>query len=349
MYFDITYEKREIGRVVFELDAGAAGSAERFAQFAQNGQLNGTQIGKIIKNFMVLASTDLDLGCETENTGEINSSFFLCVSNAKPFSFFVTVESSPHLNNKHTILGKVKYGKSVIRYIERIPVESNKQSEANAWIPSSPVVISQAGIWTQDMSLPNSIACTDTVGGKDVYEEYPDDNEPIEGVNFDEPEISFKVIETIKSCATVLLKAGKLDQSLMKYQKAVRYCNELLPDNHNNKEWHDKFLNMKMTLFLNITLVALQMKSYKLCKDYCQFIFDMEGVEMNETQVSKVFYRLSKAQMGLNLPEEALETLQKAHVVLPNDKIIEKELQSVQQLALDAKKQQREKYAKFLS
>lgn len=350
VYFDLKVANESKGRLVFELFTNEApNSTGEFSLMCERGLFKGVKFTKLIKNFMILSNTSISTTITgQENLCAIESPFLLCLSNSDPLSFFITCESSPHLNNKHTVLGKVKHGKSIVRFLERLPVISNKQSEENAWVPCQTIEISACGTWTHDDPLPNTIACTDQING-DIFEEWPDDNDTIPNVDFNSPESSFKVIEIIKSAGTTLLKEKRLSDALLKYLKAVRYCNELLPDNHNNKQWHDKFLDMKKTLFLNITLVALNSSQFKLCIEYCQFILDMDGVELTSSQVSKVFYRLSKAQMGSKLPNEALETLQKAHMILPDDEIITKELVAAQDIAQRAKDEEKAKYAKFFS
>lgn len=352
VYFDLTVSKEETGRVVFELfEEDAPKICEEFNIICEEKKsLVGVKFNKVIKNFMLLATSQdsIDLKCNEENKGVIENAFLLCVSHLNPFSFFITLESSPHLNNKHTIIGKVIHGKSIIRYLERVPVVSNKQNDLNAWVPINEIEITATGSWSQSDSLPNTIACTEIING-DIFEEWPDDNVEIPNVDFNSPESSFAVIEIIKSAGTTLLKSKRLNDALFKYQKAVRYCNELLPDNHNNKEWHDKFLEMKMTIFLNITLVTLNSGKLKLCKDYCQFILDMDGVKLSSTQVSKVFYRMAKSQMGLKQPNAALETLEKAHMILPDDTIIIKELSLVEEAVLNLKNEEKARYAKFFS
>lgn len=346
VYFDVEVGTLQAGRVVVELflDLCPKTCASLQALCAEK-LLVAASFTKVIRNFMVLANSTTTLDVQDNNAGVLDVPFLFAVSNSAPFSFFVTLEPAPHLNGKHTVLGRVKYGKSVVRYLERVPVETKDDNE---WFPREIVRISDCGEWVQGDALPNSIASTVVIAG-DIYEEWPDDNEAIEGVDFNAPESSYTVVETIKAAGTALLKAQDLRQALLKYQKAVRYCNELLPDNHNNKEWHDKFQKIKMTIFLNITLVALNSKQYQLCKDYCGYILAMDGVEMTQDQVSKVFYRMSKALTGMGKRTETLETLEKAHLILPNDAIIAKELESARRAAQEAKNEEKARYAKFFS
>ncbi|GMM32215.1 peptidylprolyl isomerase [Martiniozyma asiatica (nom. inval.)] len=294
---------------------------------------------------------------KSENLIPIEKSFYVCMSqmngclDSNSSQFFITCEPSPHLNNKYTVVGMVKYGKSIVRAIERVDVMSNKQSDSVAWIPveSSKVIVENCGEWKENDDIPNYIACTDTVGG-DIFEEYPDDNDTEkEEFNFENPEISYNIATIIKGSATILLKEKRLDDSLKKYKKALRYCNELLPDDTNNEEWYQKFQELKKTLFLNISLVCLNLTQYKECIDYCGYILQMENVELTTVQTTKLFYRLGKAYSGLKKYESAMEMLQKGLMVSPDDKIIKTELAAVQKTVSELKKQEKERYTKFFS
>lgn len=218
--------------------------------------------------------------------------------------------------------------------------------DPDAWIPieSEKVVIDDCGLWNKGDDLPNYNSCYDQIGG-DIYEEYPDDNE-IEGLDFEKPEISYKVICIIKESATLLFRARKLNEALMKYRKALRYCNELIPD-ESKEEMFKLFQEIKKTLFLNLSLVSLQLGKYNECIDYCGFLLQMTDVKLTDVQASKTFYRLGKAYVGLKKYETALETLRKGLIVSPNDVTVQKELDTVEKLVNDAKKDEKARYAKF--
>lgn len=374
-YFDINIANKPIGRVVTELfTEKAPETCAKFIKECENKNYADILIHKVIRNFIIQTGDttvkaseitkqypEVEVGLNGNGSGDIikdenltviENPFLLCMSNFgipnnNQSQFFITVEKSPHLNNKHTVFGKVVYGKSIIREIERVEIISNKNNEKHAWIPKDIVMISDCGIWKVDDDIPNYIACTEQIGG-DIFEEYPDDNE-IESIDFENAEQSYKITSLIKESATMLFKEKRLDDALMKYKKALRYCNELVPDDESNKEMFLKFQELKKTLYLNLTLVMLTQKDYTECINYCGYLLQIEDVELTMVQLSKVFYRLGKSYSSLKKYDIALETLQKGAMVAPNDPSIKRELDFVTKIVNDAKNEEKAKYAKFFS
>ncbi|KAG7876588.1 hypothetical protein KL905_005314 [Ogataea polymorpha] len=376
-YLDIQIGTRDVGRIVIELDFEKAPKAcDNFLQLCETNDYKDTCFHRVIKNFMIQGGdTDhkimrhdeyppVGLGkggrsiypsnlFDDENLRAIDEPFLVCMSNkgtvnSNSSQFFINTLASPHLTGKHTVFGKVRHGKSVVREIERVSVMSTKNSDSEAWIPvkEEMVLIVNCGKWNDGDPVPCYNACYDSLGG-DIYEEYPDDNE-VEGLDLENPEMTYKISTVIKESASLLLKEKRLRDAFLKYKKALRYCNELIPDQDTNPEYHKKFLNLKKTIYLNLALVALQMNDYKTTIDYCGYLLEMDkDVPMTQTQTSKTFYRLGMAYRGLKNFEVALEFLQKASFLSPNDQGIKSELSVVQKLVEDEKKSVRQRFAKF--
>ncbi|ESX01935.1 hypothetical protein KL918_005326 [Ogataea parapolymorpha] len=376
-YLDIRVGTRDVGRIVIELDFEKAPKAsENFLQLCESKSYKNTCFHRVIKNFMIQGGdTDhkiirhdeyppvaLGIGgrsiytsnfFDDENLRAIDEPFLVCMSNkgtvnSNSSQFFINTLASPHLTGKHTVFGKVRHGKSVVREIERVSVISSKNNDPQAWLPvkEEMVLIVDCGKWNNGDPVPCYNACYDSLGG-DIYEEYPDDNE-VKGLDLENPEMTYKISTVIKESASLLLKEKRLRDAFLKYKKALRYCNELIPDQDTNPEYHKKFLNLKKTIYLNLALVALQMNDYKTTIDYCGYLLEMDKeVPMTQTQTSKTFYRLGMAYRGLKNFEVALEFLQKASSLCPNDQGIKSELCVVQKLVEDEKKSERQRFAKF--
>lgn len=380
VYLDIDIDTQSIGRVVIELFANSAPLASKnFKTLCDKKKYSNTYFHRVIKNFIIqggdtsvkdhpenkstyphLENLGKDGNGESiydgyfkdENLVDLDRRFLVCMTNFNQkdhnlSQFFITLELAPHLNGKHTVLGHVKYGKSVLREVEKIDVLSNKNSDPNAWLPCKKITIKDTGIWTEDDPLPNTIACIDTIGG-DIYEEYPDDNE-IEGLDLENVEQSYKITSVIKESATLLFKNKRTNDALLKYKKALRYCTELLPDDESNKEMFKKFQELKKTIYLNLSLVTLNLKDYTSCINYCGFLLQMEDIELTNVQASKIFYRLGKSYSSLKKYEVALDTLNKGLLLSPEDPTIKNELAAVKKIVDDAKKEEKAKYAKFFS
>lgn len=376
-YLDVSINENFIGRVVIELfDNDAPLASNNFISLCQEKKYVNTFFHRIIKNFIIQGGdTSIknghsveypnekigkDIGNQSiyddyfkdENLIDLEKKFLICMSNFgkkdhNSSQFFITLEKSPHLNGKHTVFGKIKYGKSILREIEKIDVFSNKNSDSNAWIPIKKVTIKDSGIWKEGDLLWNTITCVNTIGG-DIYEEYPDDNE-LDDLDLENVEQSYKITNIIKNSATLLFKEKKLNEALLKYKKALRYCNELLPDDESNKDMFKKFQELKKTIYLNLSLVTLNLNDFESCINYCGFLLQMEDVELTNIQLSKIFYRLGKSYASLKKYEVALETLNKGLIVTPEDPSIKRELTMVKKIVNDSKKEEKAKYAKFFS
>ncbi|KAG7724456.1 hypothetical protein KL948_005299 [Ogataea haglerorum] len=378
-YLDIRIGTWDVGRIVIELDFESAPKAsENFLRLCENKSYKDTCFHRVIKNFMIQGGdtdhkiTQLEeyppdsLGTggtsintadfyEAENLKAIDEPFLVCMSNkgavnSTSSQFFINTLAAPHLTGKYTVFGKVRNGKSVVREIERVSVMGSKHGDSQSWLPvkEEMVLIVDCGKWDHGDPVPCYNACYDSLGG-DIYEEYPDDNE-IEAFDLDNPEKTYKISTVIKESASLLLKQKRLRDAFLKYKKALRYCNELIPDPDSNPEYHERFLNLKKTIYLNLALVALQMNDYQTTIDYCGYLLEIDKhVPMTQTQTSKTLYRLGMAYRGLKNFEAALEFLQKASILCPNDQGIKSELCMLQKLVEDEKKSKRQKFAKFFS
>lgn len=384
VYFDLSIGDLQCGRVVFELfTKDAPLNSNNFINLCENKSYVNTYFHKIIKNFIIqggnininsnndnIASNypnidnlavdndnDTDEFLEDENLINLDKSFLLCLTNFNKKNhnnsqFFITLNQCPHLNGKHTVIGKVIYGKSILREIEKSNVISNKLNDKLSWIPSIPIIITDCGKWNNLMSLPNKFACIDNIGG-DIYEEYPDDNDFDKlNINFENIQQSFEITMQIKESATLLFKNKRLEDSLLKYKKALRYCNELIPDENSNKEMFINFQNLKLTIYLNLSLVSLNLNNYELCINYCGILLqlnDNKDIKLTNIQMAKIFYRLGKSYRLLKKFDIAYETLNKGLIIVPNDISIKNELEIVKKIISKNKETERNNYAKFFS
>ncbi|ODV82572.1 hypothetical protein CANARDRAFT_204962 [[Candida] arabinofermentans NRRL YB-2248] len=287
----------------------------------------------------------------------IDRAFLVCMANSSEpdtntSQFFISTFASPHLTGHHSVFGSVIYGKSVVRQIERVRILSNQSGPGStrSWVPvyEEIVSITDCGQWFEGSEVPIFNACYDRIGG-DIYEEYPDDNE-IEGFDMENGDSTYAATNLIKDSGSLLFKKKRLNDALLKYKKALRYCNELIPDVDTDKKNYNKFLELKKKIFLNLSLVSLQLSKYQDVIDYCGFFLEM-GKEVKPTNMesSKTLFRLGKAYVGLKKYSEGLEFLRSASILNPEDAAIQKEVLAIEKIVAEANKTQQAKYAKFFS
>ncbi len=391
VYMDISIGDKLIGRIVIKLfEDQAINACDNFKELCSKHAYKNTFFHRVIRNFMVQGG-NIDIknengngngvypfrGVETlakgghsifrsssnpegdfkdENLRQFDEPFLVAMANlGKPNTnrsqFFITCAVESHLDGKHTVIGKVIHGKSVVRSIEQTDVYSASPDDKNAWIPSSPVVITDCGQWKETDPIPVYDCCTDTIGG-DIYEEFPDDNE-IPNLNLDNAAQAYDICLKIKKSAALLYKAKRYQDSFFKYKKAMRYCNELIPDESKDKDQYLEFLEYKKTLYLNLALTSLEMGEYQKCIDYCGFLFefidDNKDVKLTSVQVSKAFYRLGRSFTGLKKYTEALDSFKKGLSINAHDSGIKRELERVKKLKYDSEKDSRARYAKFFN
>lgn len=276
--------------------------------------------------------------------------------------FFINTYPSPHLNHKHTIFGKVIHGKSVVREIEKVDI-INKDN----FFPKQMVKIVDCGEFSDGMHVPCYNACYDPIGG-DKYEEYPDDDS-----NFDKDDYyaSHKVCLTIKNSGNLLFKKKDYSNALLKFKKALRYVDELLPDkdvlitqnntalqNEQNYKLYIDFLILKKSLYSNLSLTNLKFENYTESIKYSNYTIDMLEVypkwekkfPADKNDFVKCYYRIGKCYMIMNRLEKAREFLSKASTLNESkDKLITNDLETVENMIIGRKEKTKKSLAKFFS
>lgn len=357
-FLDITIDSKPVGRIVVELyETVAPRATKNFLSFCTSGRFKDNCFHRVIKNFVIQAG-DLQYGKDTSNplVGQGNASFEgplfedenteepldgpfkLCMANNSPNSngsqFFITTYPQPHLTGKHTVFGKVIHGKSVVREIEKIDTDLNN-------VPKEKVEISDCGEWEHGMDVPIFNASYDQIGG-DIFEEYPDDDEHIDK---ESSESVYHASCKIKESGTLLFKKGEKQQAFLKYKKCLRYVMEYIPDEDQEPDWHKKYMELKLKLYLNLSLVCLQLKNYPKTIDYSTYLIEDETSTRQER--AKAHFRKGCALIEMRKYKEAVDSLNIANELVENDAAIKRELERAESLLQKKKDDEKKKYAKF--
>lgn len=372
-YLDIKIGDRKIGRVILEIyDDIAPKASANFLNLCKGSVVDqnqgplsykGNYFHRVIKNFVIQAGDVVN--CKegskyaNENYGKANIStlpeglfgvenkdepldgpFKLCTANTDPDSngsqFFISTYTLTHLTGKHTIFGRVKHGKSVVREVERV-----NTNDDNVPVEEEKVFIEDCGEWEEGMDIPIYNACYDQIGG-DIYEEFPDDDEHIDK---DSSELVYNASNIMKESGTLLLKQGRKQDALFKYLKCLRYVMEYIPDDEQEPQWFEKYYELKKKLYLNVALVYLQMKNYSRAIDYSSYLLDLD--KATDAEKGKSYFRRGLSQAGLNKWDLALKDFKSAERLVPKDELIKKELKNAEAKLELQKKNQQAKYAKF--
>ena len=371
-YLDISIGGENIGRIVLELFSDLAPrTAENFQGIVNgrktkdNGILTykGNYFHRVIKNFIVQAG-DLKYGMSLEGysgneigTGSLletseqgqeleNSDFSfdepfnLCManseSNGESSQFFITTFPEPHLKGKYSVFGRVIHGKPIVRQMERI--DTDKQDRP---LKEQLIRIENCGDWDENMGIPEYNSCSDQIGG-DKYEEYPDDDKHIDK---DAADQAFKAGNTIKESGNLLMKNGRKREAFLKYKKSLRYVMELIPDEEREPEWTRKFLDLKKKLYLNLSMVTLQLGLNDKTLDYTTYLLEMNNLSPQES--AKAHYRRGISFRELKRNESALKEFRAAHNDAPQDTVINNELDKALKSIEEKKEAEKNKFAKF--
>lgn len=278
---------------------------------------------------------------ESENMAEFDAPFYLAMANTgtrdtNSSQFFITTCTSPHLNGKHSIFGRVIHGKFVVRTIERSNVDSDG-------FPIECIRIEDCGDWDESKGVPIYNASNDTIGG-DIYEELPDDNEGMDDEDFN---AAFLAANTIKESGTLLFKNKEFQKAYFKYQKSLRYINEYIPDIDVDKENNAKFTILKMKLYLNLSLVLLKMGNYDESIKYSSYLLEMDSVP--DKDQAKAFYRRGDCYLVKKRLEDALSDFKFCKEKNSNDTLITGKIQYIENLMEMEKEKRKQNIAKFFS
>lgn len=183
----------------------------------------------------------------------------------------------------------------------------------------------------------------------ELYNDVPDNEEFVQKTQ--EPGPAFQATSDIKAYATTLFKNKDYRAALAKYQKAFRYCTELVPDETQHPVEFAQFEQVKVALNLNIALAALQCTppNTTLVINHASGVIDAPASVAKPTDKAKAYFRRGQAHAAGKQVSEALADYQAALALVPGDALIAKHVAQTQ-TALDASRAaQKSAYSKFFA
>lgn len=360
VFMDISHGDKKLGRVYFELFTDVVPkTAENFRALCtgekgvgkQGKQLSykNSTFHRVIRRFMIQGG-DFTAGNGTGGESiygekfededfsiKHDQPFLLSMANAgantNGSQFFVTTVPTPHLDGKHVAFGKLISGKSIVRAIENC-----KTSDSDA--PAESVVITDCGELDATEVISNNKVGD---GTGDKYEDYPDDDEEAHKT----PETGLEAATQIKNIGGDLFKKGDKDMALKKFRKALRYVDELIPDEQQHATTYNEYLKLKTALHLNIAMLATSMGEYQAAIKSASGALEVKTT--TKEQKAKALYRRGVAYSKVKNDENALKDFEQVLEVMPEDPAAKKELAECKTRIQKKTSSQRAQYAKFFS
>ncbi|GAA5956795.1 hypothetical protein JCM3765_005739 [Sporobolomyces pararoseus] len=373
VFFDITINGNNAGRVIFELFADVVPkTAENFRALCtgekgvgQSGvplHYKGSKFHRIIKSFMCQGG-DFTRGngtggesiygekFEDENFElKHEKPFLLSMANAGPNTngsqFFITTVPTPHLDGKHTVFGKVTHGRSLVRLMEDCPMKGESPAEDIIIADCGQLAEGETGIVADEFA--------------DGHEEYPSDDE----ADVDNAEVVYGIADDVKTKGTDLFKKGNFEQAQKKYVKALRYLDRHRFLDPPNPELSAKYVTLRLSLLLNSSLCALKSSSplkssdARLAIQQATRALSLDGKPdeqdpakkpLTESEKAKAHYRRAMGHLAVKDESEAIKDLEAAQALQPEDGAIRKELLAAKKRVEDRKSKARSAYAKMFN
>ncbi|KAJ5469646.1 Peptidyl-prolyl cis-trans isomerase D [Penicillium diatomitis] len=364
VFFDIQIGDQKVGRVNFELFSDVVPkTAENFRALCTGEKGVGKQgkpltykgsiFHRVIKQFMIQGG---DFTAFNGTGGESiygekfddenfdlkhERPFLLSMANSGPGTngsqFFVTTVSTPHLDGKHVVFGEVLNGKSIIRKIENMPTQSDK--------PKVDVTVVDCGELTGEEYDNADKRAQDSTG--DPYEDFPEDHQ---GEELTATAV-LKIATELKGFGNTAFKKGELNLGLEKYQKGLRYLNEVPePAESDPKELDEQMKALRFTLHSNSSLLANKLQQYRQAQRWASFALEAaQAAKAKDADLAKVYFRRALAYEGLKEEDEALKDLQQASQLAPTDAGITNEIAKVKKALKERDAKDKAAARKFFS
>jgi peptidyl-prolyl isomerase D len=157
-----------------------------------------------------------------------------------------------------------------------------------------------------------------------------------------------KILEIAAACkeyGNKAFKAGDMNVGLDKYQKGLRYLNEEPNRDDEPPETKAQMDTLRFTLNSNSALLSIKLQAWDEAIRSASSAINVKGVK--DGDLGKALYRRGLAYIRAKDEENALKDLEAAHKLVPEDKVVLAELNSVKQKAQARAAKEKAAYKKF--
>ncbi|KAF4003851.1 Tetratricopeptide repeat family protein [Saccharomyces cerevisiae] len=120
-----------------------------------------------------------------------------------------------------------------------------------------------------------------------------------------------------------------------------------MPEPDVDKERNIQFINLKMKIYLNLSLVLFNLERYDDAIMYATYLLEMDNVP-NRDQ-AKAYYRRGNSYLKKKRLDEALQDYIFCKEKNPDDEVIEQRIEYVNRLIEENKEKTRKNISKFFS
>lgn len=175
-----------------------------------------------------------------------------------------------------------------------------------------------------------------------ITKDYPEDDD----AETEKPEVALEIAQSVKDKGTEIFKQQDVEGALYQWEKALRYLdvNPVLPEDTANAT-KALYSTTRVQIYLNTSLAALKLNKAHLAESMATKAIRVPPTKSQD--IAKGLYRRALAKSARKNDAGALDDLQHATKVEPQDKNIKNQIAIVEKKMKDFKLKEKQVYSKM--